>query len=143
MKPGPDVTNASVDPGRRALLRAATLALLGMLGGACGRIATHESSALPDWLSAVLNDPQAAADIGNAYLAQTPGERRIELLLELIVAALVPRLGRAPESLVPQHVAGILREVVRDDYARGEVVRVDGWLLSLTEARLYAAVALV
>jgi hypothetical protein len=37
----------------------------------------------------------------------------------------------------------LLDDAVRADYVQGDVVLVDGWLLSRTEARLYALVTLV
>ena len=40
-------------------------------------------------------------------------------------------------------IVGSLREKSRQDFARAETVSVDGWILSLTEARTYALTAFV
>jgi hypothetical protein len=142
MKPEQDMSLRPVDRRRRDLIRAATLTLLGGLSSACSRVVMSEPADLPDWLTGVINDPGAAADLGRAYLAETPDEQRFEQLLARIVDALVPRLGVPPASVAPAQVADTLRAVVRDEFAQAQVVNVDGWLLSVTEARLYAAVAL-
>ena len=67
---------------------------------------------------------QSAAAVGEAYLSGHPQEADATLL----AGALAP--------------GGDVRHQVRADFAAGRVVRVDGWLLALTEARLCALAAL-
>jgi hypothetical protein len=40
-------------------------------------------------------------------------------------------------------LAYAIRELSRDDFRRGRIVTVDGWMLSLTETRVYALAALL
>lgn len=70
----------------------------------------------------------AARRVGRAYLRRHPAEADVALLR----AALAADLGD-PERL---------RARVRGDFEREAVVRVQGWVLSRTEARLCALEAL-
>jgi hypothetical protein len=66
--------------------------------------------------------PESAAVIGRAYLEIAPDD------------------AAASRLLPGDHDA--LRERIVDDFASGRTVRIDGWILAVTEARLCAAVAL-
>jgi hypothetical protein len=111
---------------RRELLQllAAGLAA-GVLGG-CQRTATSEP-----W-SAIINDPRAAARIGAAYLAAHPEEHSRSVLYRLLEPVLS---GQTAEPIAA------LQQQVRADYMHNAVVSVTGWVLSVTEARLYALIA--
>ncbi len=89
-----------------------------------------ESVALPNWLKQLALDPVAAAAIGDAYLAEHPKERN-------------PRgLMRAIEQVMGGGDSfATLDQVVRAEYVRGDCVQVKRWILSRTEARLYALFA--
>ena len=79
---------------------------------------------------------KSAEVIGREYLMQSPDERNLDTLLD----RLLDGGGRGAEFSVAG--AGrrreMLRELTREDFARGRVVKVGGWILSLTEARLCA-----
>ena len=77
-------------------------------------------------LPACFDDLDGVRRVGRRYLELNPLLTPSELLKEL-----KPGRGFA-----------VLEAEIRDQYARGEVVRLDGWPLALTELRLYAAVAL-
>ena len=47
------------------------------------------------------------------------------------------------ERIAPERGTPALQAEIRDQYARGETVLLRGWPLALTEARIYAFVALV
>jgi hypothetical protein len=75
-------------------------------------------------LLALFPDPAAARAIGKAFLRDYPGEADAAHL-----AARLPRRHR-------------LHMAISADFAAGKTVMVEGWVLSRTEARLCALVAL-
>lgn len=84
-------------------------------------------------LASLLPHAASAAAVGARYLRDHPEERDAALPL----ASAPPREPRAQARLRRQ----LRRESARD-FQRGAVVRVDGWVLSRTEARLCASVHL-
>lgn len=72
----------------------------------------------------------AARTLGRRYLREHPEERRFDDVEALLAAG-----GGGEEPL-----AGI-RRAIREDFDRERVVRVDGWVLARTEARLCAHLA--
>jgi hypothetical protein len=128
--------------GRRDFLT--SLVWLGALGAHPSRswatpAARRTSDPVASRLVALLRHPESAVVIGTAYLRLAADERRPD------------RLARAIESRCGGRVLDgdrdarrrCLSEGVRRDFAEGRVVRIDGWLLSVTEARLCALAALV
>ena len=85
-------------------------------------------------------DADAAARIGRAYLAANPGEANLDTLLAAIDSALGGGIEAADSD--PQGVLTALQRAVRAEYLRGESVKVQGWVLSVTETRVYALLAL-
>lgn len=77
-----------------------------------------------------------AVSVGERYLQCTPHEADAAVLTSLlnIDEALVPH---EPDALVD-----FVRERIRRDFAEGRTADVDGWVLSVTEARLCAMTAL-
>ncbi len=49
---------------------------------------------------------------------------------------------RLVELVAPERGPLVLQREIRDQYARGETVKLRGWSLALTEVRIYALVAL-
>jgi hypothetical protein len=91
-------------------------------------------------LLALLDHPRDAHAVGLAYLrAMPPSERSAEYLVNAIVAD-ASLIARTPLRL--RIVGPLVNERMRQDFSEGAVVTVDGWILSVTEARLYALVAL-
>lgn len=84
----------------------------------------------------VLGDPVCARAIGQACLCALPAAERTSDRLVAAIGGAVPLDGAASE------VRRLIRQRVRRDFAEGSIVRVEGWILSLTEARLYALAAL-
>ncbi|MCB1930023.1 MAG: hypothetical protein KDH17_18570 [Rhodocyclaceae bacterium] len=98
--------------------------------------ASETAASLPSWLSVV--DRQAVAAIGEAYLAAHPEERdRAELLRRIEREFVARRRAAGAEPAV-----SALSALVRDEFRDGRVVIVDGWMLSRSEARIYALAAL-
>ncbi|MBL0940367.1 MAG: hypothetical protein IBJ03_15840 [Gemmatimonadaceae bacterium] len=87
----------------------------------------------PSWLLAGF-DTAAQIAIGRQYLADHPKERDL--------ATLTAEVGRAKSG--PWSWSPVLPsiDVVAAEFALDETVIVDGWLLSRTEARLCAGLAL-
>lgn len=127
----------SVMIGRREFLRlgavgAAALATLG-----CGTRGEADAAALahPALLAALGDGPVRA--IGAQYRASTPREREASTLRQAIYgsrplrARLFNRSGPSVDALV------------RDDFANDRLVVIDGWVLSVTEARQCALYSLL
>jgi hypothetical protein len=127
---------------RQFMVVAAAATLIPVLapGGVGSQLARPE--AMPSWLLDVAWDPESAERFGAAYLAARPSEADAGEL----GAAIAETLDASdPGSGTATTLEGFDRfaEVVREEYAHGEVLLVDGWLLSRTEARLYALVTLL
>lgn len=78
----------------------------------------------------------ALVAVGSRYLEEHPDERDQEVLL----AALPALGGEVPEH--PLEGLGVLADQAAADHASGEVVELDGWVLSRTECRAAALYAL-
>jgi hypothetical protein len=115
---------------------AAVTAALG--GGRFRFLAPPPSPLSAPALLAVLNDPRSARVIGRAYLRTLPAAERTAGHLVRAISADNTRGPRCPTSNLPR----LINDSVRHDFAAGAVVAVDGWVLSRTEARLYALAAL-
>jgi hypothetical protein len=118
---------------------AATGALLGVgayhsLGGP-GRA---DAAGVVHRFLAALRERGSAAAVGRAFLAAYPGERDAERLARDITA----RVGGSVAGGTTHLRHGISREI-RRDFAIGRIVRVDGWILSETEAKLCGLAALL
>ena len=124
----------SVDIRRRQVLTLLAMVAAGGLPAVFAAPARDESGVeiAPD----TLTDPAGAGRFGRAYLGDFPAEADRETLLMRLEAALLAEGSEVPADA--EAVFTRLDRRVRTEYARGEVVVVDGWLLSRTEARLYA-----
>jgi hypothetical protein len=91
-------------------------------------------------LSAVAR-PKNAAVVGRRYLAGHPQEADRRWLAGELGADL-RRQGCDPRRTDAAGLRAGLARQVRADFACSRVVRVDGWVLSVTEARLCALAAL-
>ncbi|HTV88378.1 MAG TPA: hypothetical protein VME41_05110 [Stellaceae bacterium] len=90
-------------------------------------------------LAALCADLQCPGAISRACLRALPAEMSAAALARLITAEVAPA-GPEPASAIASPIA--LRDAVRTcsraDFRNGRVLLVDGWLLSLTEIRVYA-----
>lgn len=73
---------------------------------------------------------RATQAVGERYLVVAPEEAEAEALRSLLPG----ELGTAPQVAS----AEVVDRAVRRDFARGDVVEVDGWVLSRVECRLAA-----
>lgn len=131
---------------RRIFLRIVLgLSALGLTGPARALAKLGESGA-PDPLALKLAKffihKDSAAVVGREYLRSVPGEEDARLLVDLICSG--QAAGRA--NLVGADLKE-LREWLRhqqcQDFEHGRIVKVQGWILSETEARLCALAALI
>ncbi len=83
---------------------------------------------------------QAAEEIGHHYIEDYPAEAREDVLTDLIEQSLGAEGSQA--STEQAQLGDQLRRVIRADFKAGRVAVLDGWLLSLTEVRLCALMAL-
>lgn len=131
---------------RRTFLLSALLSLpAGAFGAQRYSLANTEPEPCvePRWLRETVADQKSAARIGRAYLDAHPEYRQCHMLITDIERT----LKRHDASVFPTadavQTASALQRLVRREYVRGEVVSVAGWVLSKTEARLYALVAMI
>jgi hypothetical protein len=91
-------------------------------------------------LAKLLRHEESACVIGREYLRNAPQEKDREILFNLISSG----LGQESVSMSDDEaLRKRLRLQIRRDFAAERVVRVHGWILSITEARLCALAALV
>jgi hypothetical protein len=101
----------------------------------------HAPGLCPDQLAATLrtlvDDHAAARRFGLLYVRQVPAEADPGVLARLILGSTVAGQvdGLAPDR---SSLRRRLDAKVRDDFSSGTTVRLDGWVLSRTEARLCA-----
>jgi len=82
-------------------------------------------------------DLQAAAHVGRRYLENTPSERSEQRLWERVLDTPPGDSAASIQQITDR--ARVRREL---DFREGDLVAIDGWLLSRTEARLCALAAL-
>jgi hypothetical protein len=136
-------------------MKAAILTRRGFLSMTCAIVATgftglrdlfaanNESrNALASKLVDVFQDKESAAAVGREYLRIAPVEADALKLIELICAGRQERYAEL-SHISMRKVRSILLHRQREDFDKGRVVNVQGWILSETEARLCALAALV
>ncbi len=123
------------------------------LGGACavflqfGRLrmahaGLPQQDLLRARLSGLLRHTDSARIVGREYLHRYPQEATVSVLLDLIAADGAG--GQAALSKGPDdELRALLDHKMRQDFADEKVVQLQGWVLSVTEARLCALTALV
>jgi|ERR1700683_3412312 hypothetical protein len=88
-------------------------------------------------LRSLVADPRRARSIGRSYRAQYPAEEHPGVLTGLIRSS----LGLGESAAAPPNrdaLISVLDARVRAEFGAGNIVRVDGWVLARTEARLCA-----
>lgn len=92
-------------------------------------------------LTALLRNQHSARLVGLAYLRLAPEETNREVLCIKLLRALT----LTDRTLRTADIAGLRRRVssvVRRDFQQEQIVELDGWIISRTEARLCALAAL-
>lgn len=89
----------------------------------------------------VLSLRDSAIHVGRSHLKHAPGEANPLLLYEKLVTGHAD-LHKALAGTDEQALRKVLSAQCRNDYAGGRIVTLDGWVLSVTEARICALAAL-
>lgn len=91
-------------------------------------------------LTRVFSNTRSAGIVGQRYLASNPLEADTAVLAARIAGDMRHYL-RLSSAATPR-LRALLAERQKRDFAEGRTVTIDGWILSVTEARLCAIVAL-
>ena len=129
---------------RRDVFVSFTAMLAGVMLPSLGLVAGQVSgSQVGGLLNILVPDIAAAGRLGRSYLAGHPAELDFQRLADGVLGSLrLPAAADAIDSPPESVLIARARRVVVDDYVAGRVVDIDGWVLSITEARLYALAAL-
>jgi hypothetical protein len=100
---------------------------------------SHDS--LRTRLIRLLLNQDSARIIGQAYVRVAPTEATPDVLFNLLLNAL-PAERRGLSTASDHELRRVLLLSERQDFQEGRIVSLDGWIASLTEARLCALAAL-
>ena len=119
---------------RRFLQLTAAGMVASVTNSACGRDTGEDARALAEPPLLEMLGPERAREIGTRYRAVVPKEST--------EAALRAAISRSQYNTFPWIRRRLLDEQIRDDFAVGRVVVINGWVLSEIEARLCALYSL-
>ena len=120
---------------RRRFLQLSALGIVAtMADSACapGDAGVDASADHPQLLAML--GPERVRQLGTRYRASTPADNSAE--------ALRAALARGHSPGIPLFKSGSFENQIHDDFAAGRTVLVDGWVLSVTEARQAALFSL-
>ena len=128
---------------RRRLMELASAGVLGWLcelAAPYGSSARHQRCLAHEELIRLCSQLRCPKAVSAACMCIIPSsERRFSSLLAVVLSDIEAPLPRFPS---PGMLARTLNERVRADFEEGRVLPVNGWLLALTEVRLYALAGL-
>lgn len=134
-----------MDLTRRQVLLGTLSAFIVGCSDAWRNVTTESQSGSGTLIKALQNliaDSDAAASLGRAYLDAHQKYQTVDTLLNDIHRALLQHDADAAKQIDSDRVATALMEQVASEYAHGHVESVAGWLLSITEARIYGLAAM-
>jgi len=130
---------------RRSILKIASsstfVTVLSGFSSGCGT-GRADLETITRHMISMLHYPKHAHRIGTSYISQTP--RLQEKSFEHLTREILATLGHDQDDLPKEHLESLptrLREQVRKDFVHENVVVVDGFMLSKTEALLCSLVA--
>ena len=130
---------------RRSLISTAISGAVAWLGGYVPYLTAHAGCvySIPGYseLIALCSDLRCPRAIGKACLLALPAPESTRSSLARAILADARTAGQNRSS--PDVLAQVVRDRSRADFRAGRVVTVDGWILSLTETRIYALAALL
>src|SRR5438105_1427890 len=118
---------------RRFLQLSALGAIAAVADSACARSSDRADAALDRPQLLAMLGPERVRQLGEHYRAATPTEINADALRAAISNGQGPRIPLLHKSIDHQ---------IRDDFEAGRTVLVDGWVLSVTEARQAALYSL-
>lgn len=121
---------------RRAFVQTLSVLFMG-LPGRSGRPGSEPDERARHLLT-VFGDIESARTVGAEYLRSAPHEADLPGLLAALCG---PASGDACVAHADEWAAALAARC-KDDFLEGRVVRIQGWVLSRTEARLCAVAAL-
>ena len=92
-------------------------------------------------IAGLFTRPLSAARVGRVYLRAHPAEARLDRLLQRL-AADWPGGAAQIEGLSDAQLRRRLHRKIRADFAAGRTVKVQGWVLAESEARLFGLTTL-
>lgn len=134
-----DTLRAAGTGSRRGFLIAVAVALGGLVPVAAVRTIHRGGPATPPWLRQLVPSVHAAAAIGRRYLGTRPSEASAPWLAERVLGA---RALDVPRDRNLAEIRRRLRTLRLADFRSGDLVYIDGWALTRTEARLMALIAM-
>ena len=128
---------------RRTFILAATgaavaIATIPIVKYKCSSSLTHDPLLRPDVL-AHFCDEKAIRDIGAQYRKQFPSENNKEKLTELLLTI---KPGKKVSPGDRPAIAKLLKNKIQDEFLQNNVIVVNGWVISSTEARQCALYSL-
>ena len=120
---------------RRKFIELAAVGAVGLVLPATARMGESITTASPaPRLLDVLHDESVVYDIGQRYREMMPDEDNARVLAEAIL--------EQPAGKVTAALGARVERQVQRDFATGRTVKVNGWILSVTEARQCALYSL-
>lgn len=117
---------------------AAGIAGLGLSGGLClpAAASSLRTLARPELLQFI--GSQRVVEVGRAYRAAVRDESTVDDLTSAIMSG-----SRLSSKLTATSIRSRLAKQISDDFARQRTIELNGWILSLTEARQCALYSIV
>ena len=103
--------------------------------------AQRKGSTLGPGLVQLLRHKESARIIGLEYLRGAPQEAHVQTLIDLLSSDFT-QSPIGPHKSDTTRLREFLRLQTQQDFEAGRIVRLQGWMISVTEARLCALVAL-
>ena len=130
---------------RRTLIKLAFAAIASWVAGRVSAVAARSDRApvqsIAEALAGLCSDLRCVPEIGTSCLMALGASERAEAELTRSIIGGLPPTDR--EGVSQTTLWRALAERSREDFGDGNVVAVDGWILSVTETRLYALSALL
>jgi len=102
------------------------------------RVAISSDIDLAERCAALISSPEGAAAIGRVYLANVPEERNAHNLASRVLESLKRSSETHHGDWHRLSLRAKVSRTIRWEYEQGQVVVLDGWVLSRMEARLCA-----
>ena len=139
------LVHAHVPPLSRRRFLAVMLGALATARFAGSAAAADTAAVAPSlWVRSLVGDADAVRAFGERFLQSQPHERDLRQLVVSLDKALSAQLQQPlAEATVSERLIEAATRMIRNEYREARVVDIDGWILSLSEARLYGLATLL